>query len=526
MIDVPVSHIELLIGFIIEATAPFEAWHERLIRELRALPGVQIACVILDPARRRPAFASSLEQAAFQIDNLVTRRRGAQARPDWRGVQIDAGAAVCDRPLDIMLDLRAEAGELSQPVGEVWTVDFLRGPASPERTGMQMAVTSPGAFPIALEARTASGYQTIDQAVCASRRSAARNLEQAQQVIVAMILRTLRARLSGAQVRAGRANAQDALTLQAPGAAPKDQALLFAGNFVSYAAARGADTLSKRVSAWSGMLSPHFRLYHGRGSPLDFSPGEAEALSSSRKHYLADPFLFRRDGRLWAFFEVFDYVEDTGSIGVAELTHDGLGPVSIVMSGGGHLSYPHVFEYAGEIYMMPECCARRRVEIWRAVNFPFEWELVSSALEGAYAVDSNLHFDGAKWWLFTNAAFDPSVDAGLELSVYEADGPLLKRLEPHARNPVVADARYARNGGRVFWKDGKLYRPAQSLEYGQYGYGLYLMEILRLSHSEYEERPVRFIRGCHHVDSNGEDVIFDLRRGVSGVQATAMDKAR
>jgi len=505
------------LGLVIEADAPFEAWHERLLGELNALSGVRLVRIYLDAAPRPPVFMSALSFSAFRFDNLVTRRKGVEMRPDWR---LAARAFAGPEEPDIVIDLRAAANAVAGAAREVWSVDFLRGPASPERLGMRVAASGAGAFSIALERVTPAGFEQIDQAVCTGRRSAVRNLEQAEQVIAAMILRTLRARIAGITNKT-REPLADGLVLQP---ADDDHALLFAGKFVAYAAARGADTLSKRISAWSGTLAPHFKLYHATGTPLDFSPGAAQALADSGKNYLADPFLFRQGGRLWAFFEIFDYRQNTGSIGVAELTGNGLGPIETVLSGGGHLSYPQVFAHGEEIYMMPECCARRRVEIWRAVRFPYEWELAATALEGAIAVDSNLHFDGGKWWLITNVAFDPSIDAGLELSVFEADGPLLKNLAAHACNPVIADARYARNGGRIFRQGGKLYRPAQSLEFGKYGYGLYIMEILRLSHDEYEERPVRFIRGCHHLDSNGADIIFDMRRGVSLEQAAQSGK--
>ena len=520
MMEMYLQDDALLFGLVIEANARFELWHERLLKEVQAIPGVQLASVALDPATRPPAFESALASAAYRFDNFLTTRRGAAPRPDWQHAGVETPELGPDQTLDVVVDLRAQPGMRcggSEAAREVWSVDFLRGPNSPEQLGMHVAVAGYGAFPIALEQATEGGFQPIDHAVCAGRPSAARNLEQAQQVTIAMILRTLRARIAGARQRPADAE-QTGLQIQDTALSQKvgsEQAIRFAGNFVSYAAARSADSLSKRISAWSGTLAPHFRLHHAKGSPLDFSLDESTALRSSRKHYLADPFLFRDGGKLWVFFELFDYASDTGSIAVAELTPKGLGPIETVLTGNGHLSYPHVFAHGGEIYMMPECCARQCIEVWRAVRFPYEWELVSTALEGALAVDSNLYHDGDKWWLFANVAFDAESDAGLELRVYEADGPLLKGLTPQARNPVVADARFARNGGRVFWRDGKLYRPAQSLEYGQYGYGLYIMEILRLSHEDYEERPVRFIKGCHHMDSNGSDIIFDMRRGAT-----------
>lgn len=522
--EISAQEREIRVGLAIEHDAPLRKWHERLLSELGQVSGVRLVQIELDSASRPPAFDNALASAIYRFDNLLTRRKQIETAPGWAGVTIPPDTDGTFKGVDIVIDLRSDPARpsaMAEAAGEVWSVDFLRGPTSPEGAGMRVAVTGQGAFPITLEVLEKGSFKRIDQAVCAGRRSAARNLEQAQQVVVAMILRTLRARVSGAYSRTI-LPCEDDLALPSVKGVASDrgtQPLLFAGNFVGYAAARSADNLSKKISAWSGTLAPHFRLFHGQGSPLDFSPGQSRALSKSRQHYLADPFLFRHEGKLWVFCEVFDYQTDTGAIAVAELTDEGLGPVQTVLSGATHLSYPYVFAHDREVYMMPETCARRRLEVWRAVKFPFEWELVSTALEGAVAVDSNLYNDGSRWWLFTNSTFDPSCDAGLELNIYEVDGPALKSLTPHAKNPVVADARYSRNGGRVFERDGRLYRPAQSLEYGQYGYGLYIMQVEKLDINDYIERPVRFIRGCHHLDCNGSDIIFDMRRGVSPKKA-------
>ena len=70
----------------------------------------------------------------------------------------------------------------------------------------------------------------------------------------------------------------------------------------------------------------------------------------------ADPFLVRRDGRLWLFFEDAPFQSrkgiDIGHISVAPIEPGGLlGPVRSALDMETHLSYPNVFEFNGEWYM-------------------------------------------------------------------------------------------------------------------------------------------------------------------------------
>jgi hypothetical protein len=89
---------------------------------------------------------------------------------------------------------------------------------------------------------------------------------------------------------------------------------------------------------------------------------------------------------------------------------------------------------------------------------------------------------------------------------------------------VVTDTRTARNGGRVYRQDGRLFRTSQNNSHGVYGYGLNIMEILQLDLDQYEERPVfqlqpgfrRGLVGCHHMDVSGDRFVIDACRRWGG----------
>jgi hypothetical protein len=505
----------LCVGIVAEANAPMEFWQSRLIHELGACDGIRFAGIELVRSSTIGSGNSLLENTVLGVDRLLTSRGRSRPRTDWAGVSSDLVRRDRTSKLDIVIDLRrgaASASPACEDASEVWTIDMLKQQHTLDAAGIQLALSGVGAFSVALQSTRQADTGQIDEAFCAGRKSAARISDQIGQASGAMILRTLKRRLASGN--AGTFQKRGEAKIAAATKSHRQlSAIRYAGTLSAHLASRAKDSAFKYVSEWRGTLEPHFQIFHAQSDPLDLRPELGQPLSRSRHHYCADPFLLRRAGKLWAFFEVFDYRRNAGSIGTAELGADGLGPISIILSGDGHWSYPYVFEHLGEVFLVPETCARRRVEVWRATNFPYEWELASTALEGAVAVDSNVYHDGVGWWLFSNVAGDPEADVSLELNIFRSDGPLLQTLRPHVQNPVVVDARYARNGGRMFKVNQKLYRPAQSHEYGQYGYGLYLMDVLKLDSERYVEQPVHFVPGCHHLDVDGPDILFDVRRG-------------
>lgn len=66
-----------------------------------------------------------------------------------------------------------------------------------------------------------------------------------------------------------------------------------------------------------------------------------------------------------------------GDIAAAESTDRGFTwtPLGVVLTEDWHLSYPFVFEHEGDIFMMPEGSRSGQLKLYRAVDFPNEWEV-------------------------------------------------------------------------------------------------------------------------------------------------------
>ncbi|PIE06986.1 MAG: hypothetical protein CSA74_09405 [Rhodobacterales bacterium] len=283
---------------------------------------------------------------------------------------------------------------------------------------------------------------------------------------------------------------------------------------------RALHAAGERVGFRPGM----FELRLGHGDGLSFDPAVTVPLTPPKGSYWADPFLFEHAGTLYLFYEVYDYKTRRGHLGVGRVEGDRLVPLGDVLKRPYHLSYPFVFSWKGEIWMLPETCGASQLELWRATDFPFGWELETTALEGVVAADSVLHEQAGQWWLFTNICRDSAGDHGAELHLFRVDSPMMNRLEPHPLNPVVIDTTTARGGGRVFARDGKLYRSSQDNSHGLYGFGLNLMQITRLDMEGYAEERVRHVTGdfapglmgCHHMDAAAGRFVIDVRRRTLG----------
>ncbi|MFA5410648.1 MAG: hypothetical protein WC321_02145 [Candidatus Omnitrophota bacterium] len=209
----------------------------------------------------------------------------------------------------------------------------------------------------------------------------------------------------------------------------------------------------------------------------------AKDITDRRAVFVADPFMLKEEGIWYMFFEVLSFWRSKGEIGLAT-SKDGFNWSyrQIVLSEPFHLSYPYVFKYNGEFYMIPESYEKKAVRLYKATRFPNQWEFSANLLLGHDFQDSSIFNYRNKWWLFTCPTLQNN-----ELKLFYAEdlrGPWLE----HARNSVIKDNPYAaRCGGRVLVLDNKVIRYAQD-DYPVYGRQLCAFEITRLTTNEYEEK--------------------------------------
>lgn len=233
----------------------------------------------------------------------------------------------------------------------------------------------------------------------------------------------------------------------------------------------------------------HWRLAMRTGKGLALDCGSEPDMKgfrwidSPKGHFYADPFLFEEGGKLWLFFEDFDYGTKLGRICCAEVVEGGIGEPIAVLETPYHLSYPCIFRVEDSIYMIPETGANSTVELYRCRKFPDQWEKAKVLYEGQ-AVDTTVWIEDGIYWFFVTVK-EPK-GKGTQLWLFSSsavDG----EWTAHPANPISTDVRNSRGAGAIFRQNGKLYRPSQDCS-KCYGYSFSLNEIVVWDRERYEEK--------------------------------------
>ncbi|MXP41381.1 hypothetical protein GRI75_06965 [Altererythrobacter soli] len=479
-----------------------------------------VGLVEAERQRDRGSGLPWLIRAWFTLEARFVAREPTRSvqGPHPAPIGVQDRAAIAALGLDVLLDLTGSCGEgvdTSWARHGVWFTDCQgaqRGAA-----GFRSLARGWDIAPLSLFRRVsgASGIEPIATAAVNPKYLAARNELFLKEKSVALVLRELRRMALTGRPGSSRNSAFE----------PFDRPR--ASEFIRYLGAVVAESgrrLAQKVLARLGLRPGMFMIQSLSGELLGFDPAQGRANLPGANAYQADPFLWQNGGRTYCFFEDYDYRSACGHICVGVLENGLLGEVRAAIRPGYHLSFPFVFEHDGQLYMMPESCSKQRIEIWRCTGFPDRWELHSTAMEGVVTADSSIAEIDGHWWLFTNISADPFGDVNSELHIFRLDGPNLASITPHLLNPVVFDARTARNAGRIIRQGDAYYRPAQENSHGTYGYGINLMRIEGLALDGYRESLARTIQpdfapgliGCHHLDIRGDVIVFDVRKRYGG----------
>ena len=231
----------------------------------------------------------------------------------------------------------------------------------------------------------------------------------------------------------------------------------------------------------------------------------AKDVTDISAEFVADPFMVKENS-WYMFFEVLNARTGQGDIGLA-ISNDGLNWVydQIVLDEPFHLSYPYIFKWKNEYYMIPESYHAKSIRLYKAVDFPTQWSFVSTLVAGSDYVDSSIVHFNDKWWLFA------ALKTNDILNLYYANE-LTGPWTEHPMSPIVkGDANIARPGGRIIVLDGRIVRYTQDDD-PNYGNQLRAFEITELTTKSYEEKEVCKnpilkasgsgwnSKGMHHMD--------------------------
>lgn len=483
---------------------PISAWIREVLLGLSVSPHATIVLAVFDGSRSSDPATSP----AFRLYEHLDRRLSGGA-----GDATEDAVSLLDQCPQLHSTPVARGPTFELPADDVETIRAARPDAIlklgfPPLTGALLDVARLGVWSFdhvedakrgvpAFAGEQLQQRPTIELRLRSAKRAAERILARAhvaadrtflhrtREMAYAKSVVLLSHALRDAEFPAAPDDEPPAAHLAAPQGAPGAGALLrFAAN-TAVRVARNRWRQQRSECLWFVALRPA-REPLAAGSVEGFRP-----LAAPAGRFFADPFLVEDGARLWLFLEDASLTTRKGVIRCAEVEPDGsLGESRVVLECYYHLSYPFVFRSGGDWFLMPETSAHRTVELWRAIEFPWRWELENVLLHEVEAVDSTLVEHGGRLWLFTGLR-SPGGGPHDALHVFHADS-LFGDWQPHARNPVVWDLRRARPAGHFFVEDGHLHRPAQDASDG-YGSAMWILRVDALDEATYRETPIRRI---------------------------------
>lgn len=126
--------------------------------------------------------------------------------------------------------------------------------------------------------------------------------------------------------------------------------------------------------------------------PLGAQKPDFHLLSLGWNYWCADPFPIYYEGEWYIFVEIYHLYRTKARLGYYLLKQPDR--VHVILDEPFHLSYPNVFTWNGDIYMIPETYQAKQLRLYRASAFPDQWVLDSVLLENMSMVDASLFVDG------------------------------------------------------------------------------------------------------------------------------------
>ncbi len=237
-----------------------------------------------------------------------------------------------------------------------------------------------------------------------------------------------------------------------------------------------------------------------------------------KTHYWADPFLISHNNNYYLFFEEVFRQTNKGHISFITLDESGniVKPPIKIIEEPFHLSYPYIFTWQDDFYMIPESSENNAIRLYKCTNFPYDWKYQYNLIQNIKAYDSTLLFHEEKWWLFANLKDHEGTSSWDELYIFYSESPISNNWKSHILNPVISDVRRARPAGKIFIRNGILYRPSQDCSL-TYGYGIRINQIIKLNEKEYQEIEVKSIepnwdknlKAIHTMNQKDELTVID-----------------
>lgn len=236
--------------------------------------------------------------------------------------------------------------------------------------------------------------------------------------------------------------------------------------------------------------------------------------------FLADPFLLINEDKYYIFFE---HQSRTGPAEISYLSSiDGLNYTykGVALRESFHLSFPQIFNYKNDIYLLPETASANNVLLYESVGFPQEWKIKDTLIKNFKLKDPAI-------LISKELNLIVGIDQNYNQKVFTADSLFGEWKETKDFEIGIGDE--IRPAGNFFKHKNHYYIPFQN-NFEGYGSGV---SLYKLVFNENNRRFVKvknlilekndsidwFNRGMHHfnvtiTDSSDFHIVYDGDKAV------------
>ena len=218
---------------------------------------------------------------------------------------------------------------------------------------------------------------------------------------------------------------------------------------------------------------------------------EYRILYPTMRYWYADPIPVVIQGKTYLFVEAFDKFKAIGHIAVTELS-ERISTPRVIISESFHMSFPNVFKWHDEYYMIPETNDADQIRVYKMDKDVYNWHLVSFMdVKGKkYSDISSLQIGDELFFIAGEKdPNDPFKCRTVIMKVLSIEGELI--VDVVSENPEYSYG--DRNAGNIFVDNGDLYRPIQHSDKNTYGIKVTLHRFKELSKSSSKDSIVRTI---------------------------------
>ena len=244
-------------------------------------------------------------------------------------------------------------------------------------------------------------------------------------------------------------------------------------------------------------------------------------IKTPKNRFFADPFIIKREGKTVCFVEDYSYKSKLGSISAIEILDEkNYNILGSIIKESFHISFPYIFEYKDELYMVPETSKSKSIRLYKCIEFPMKWEYQKDLFENINATDTMIFYHNNMWWMmFSHSITGKNYNSQL-VAYHTKSDPINGNWIAHKNNPLINDSAISRNGGIMGLNSNRIIRGRQKQGFNIYGASLTLAEITDLTISSFTEKEIckvtpdffSNIKGNHHFHSNGEYSVYDYFR--------------